>query len=42
MMDPDEVAHAVVERAPRLSGYRMAWQPSSLRHFTARFEPIAA
>jgi tryptophanase len=37
-----EVATRVVERAPRLSGYQISWEPSSLRHFTARFEPLAA
>ena len=36
-----EVARNVVERAPQLRGYRIAWQPSSLRHFTARFEQLA-
>ena len=37
-----EVAQAVVDRAPQLRGYRIAWQPGSLRHFTARFEQLAA
>ncbi len=32
-----EVAETVVERASQLRGYRIEWQPSSLRHFTARF-----
>ena len=36
-----EVAQNVVERAPQLRGYRIAWQPSALRHFTARFEQLA-
>ena len=36
-----EVARNVVERAPQLRGYRITWQPSSLRHFTARFEQLA-
>jgi len=36
-----EVAAAVVERAPELCGYRIAWEPPALRHFTARFEPVA-
>jgi tryptophanase len=35
-----EVARNVVERAPQLRGYRIKWQPSSLRHFTARFEQL--
>jgi len=25
----------------RLKGYRIVWEPPSLRHFTARLEPIA-
>ena len=36
-----EVAQTVVERVPLLRGYRIAWQPSALRHFTARFEQLA-
>ena len=36
-----EVARNVVERVPQLRGYTIKWQPSSLRHFTARFEPLA-
>ncbi len=36
-----EVARNVVERVPQLRGYRITWQPSSLRHFTARFEQLA-
>ncbi len=35
-----EVSQTVVERVSRLRGYRIAWQPSSLRHFTARFERL--
>jgi len=35
-----EVARNVVERVPQLRGYTIKWQPSSLRHFTARFEPL--
>jgi tryptophanase len=35
-----EVARDVVERVPLLRGYRIAWEPSSLRHFTARFEQL--
>jgi tryptophanase len=33
-----EVARNVVERVPQLRGYRITWEPTSLRHFTARFE----
>jgi tryptophanase len=36
-----EVCARVVERAPELRGYRMTFEPSTLRHFTARFEPLA-
>ncbi len=36
-----EVIRGVAERAPELHGYRIVQQPSALRHFTARFEPIA-
>jgi tryptophanase len=35
-----EVCARVAERAPRLRGYRMTFEPPTLRHFTARFEPI--
>jgi tryptophanase len=37
-----EVVEAVAARAGELRGYRLAEpQPAALRHFTARFEPIA-
>jgi tryptophanase len=36
-----EVARNVVERVPQLRGYRIKWQPTALRHFTARFEQLA-
>jgi tryptophanase len=32
----------VAERAASLSGFRIAYQPRFLRHFTARFEPLEA
>jgi tryptophanase len=32
----------VAERASGLSGYRITWEPTALRHFTAQFEPLAA
>ncbi len=35
-----EVIRWVAERAGDLGGMRIVQQPSSLRHFTARFEPI--
>jgi tryptophanase len=36
-----EVCARVVERAPGLRGYRIVSEPATLRHFTARFEPLA-
>ena len=37
-----EVIRWVAERASELRGMRIVEQPSALRHFTARFEPIGA
>jgi tryptophanase len=37
-----EVVVAVAKRATELRGYRIVEEPPQLRHFTARFEPIAA
>ena len=36
-----EVVRWVAERAEDLRGYRIVEQPPQLRHFTARFEPLA-
>ena len=35
-----EVCESVVARAPGLRGLRIVWEPPSLRHFTARFDPL--
>ncbi|MGC1419194.1 MAG: tryptophanase [Acidimicrobiales bacterium] len=35
-----EVVTSVAKKATLLPGYRMTYEPKSLRHFTARFEPI--
>ena len=36
-----EVVRAVADRASDLRGFRIVDAPARLRHFTARFEPIA-
>ncbi|HVM25987.1 MAG TPA: tryptophanase [Candidatus Limnocylindrales bacterium] len=36
-----EVIRWVAARAPELRGFRIVEQPAALRHFTARFEPLA-
>jgi tryptophanase len=36
-----EVVLAVAQRAFELRGYRIVDEPPQLRHFTARFEPLA-
>lgn len=37
-----EVVQSVAARAPSLTGLRIAQQPPALRHFTARFAPLAS
>jgi len=39
----DYVSECIIEvhaRREKLRGYRIAWEPPMLRHFTARFEPL--
>jgi tryptophanase len=36
-----EVFEEVVRDREKLQGFRIAWQPPRLRHFTAQFEPLA-
>jgi tryptophanase len=35
-----EVCERVAERAAELRGLRIVEEPATLRHFTARFEPL--
>ncbi len=37
-----EVFEDLVADKSRLRGYRIAWQPAAMRHFTAKFTPLAA
>ena len=35
-----EVFEAIVGRKHDLPGYEITWQPSAMRHFTAKFRPV--
>ena len=35
-----EIGAQIAERADELRGLRITWEPQTLRHFTARFEPL--
>ena len=35
-----EVMEEVWRDRARIPGYRIAWQPAMLRHFTCHFEPL--
>ena len=37
-----EVFERVLTQVDDLVGYRIAWEPPALRHFTARFEPLSS
>jgi tryptophanase len=37
-----EIGAEIAERASSLRGLRITWEPDTLRHFTARFEPLGA
>lgn len=35
-----DVLVTIKEKAPKMKGYRITWEPEVLRHFTAKLEPI--
>ena len=35
-----EIVAEVMQRAPKLRGYRIVSEPAPLQHFTARFAPL--
>ncbi len=36
-----EVFEDLVAKRDSLRGYRISWQPAAMRHFTAKFRPLA-